>query len=388
MDTTRMRRIEDRWGALACCLLRGHLLLKQILGIEGAPRRSPETIVLVKFFGIGSIVLATPMMRALRRRFPRARLVFLTFEANREILEKLSFIDEVITLRHDSFRHLLTDVLAARRRLKALDVDAAIAFEFFVKFSTILAYLSGAPRRFGFMLGDGWRDSLLTDRVFLNVYRHVSEIFASLVRPLGVEVADWSIEPLRARGESADAVRARLADAVGKRLVCVNVNAGELSAERRWPLARFGELLDRLLAAFPTCAFALIGTCDEREYMAPLLARFEREPRVLDFAGKLSLDELIALLTAADLLVTNDSGPLHLAEATGLATVSLFGPETPVLYGPRGPGHTVIWKQVECSPCLNAYMGKMRVCQGENRCMTDISVDEVFNATRDALGGD
>ncbi|MFH0964047.1 MAG: glycosyltransferase family 9 protein [Planctomycetota bacterium] len=388
-----MRRIDDRWGPIVCFVLRCHLSLKKLLGFERVPSDPIRTVLLVKFFGIGSILLATPMLRALRRRCPGARIVFLTFEANREMLALVPEVDEVIVLRRDTVRHLLADVLSARRRLRSLKVDVGIAFEFFVKFSTIVTYLSTAPRRIGFQLSQSWRDSLITDKVFLNVYRHVTEIFAELVRPLGVEVTDFSLLPLSASVESRARVSALLGAATGgapSRIVCVNPNAGELSVERRWPLERFGELIDRALTRWNDILVVVIGAPSERAYVAALTARFPDSPRVLSLTGELSLDELIALFERADLLVTNDSGPLHVAEAVGLPTVSLFGPETPVLYGPRGEKHLVIWKGIYCSPCLNVYVSKARICRGENRCMAAISTDEVFQAVWrmfDALPG-
>ncbi|MFH0964048.1 MAG: glycosyltransferase family 9 protein [Planctomycetota bacterium] len=378
-----MRRIDDRWGPIICFLLRCHLALKKFFGLERTPSDPIRTVLLVKFYGIGCILLATPMLRALRRRCPGARIVFLTFEANREMLAFIPEVDEVIMLRRDTLRHLLADVFAARRRIRSLKVDVGIAFEFFVKVSTIVTYLSTAPRRIGFQLSERWSDSLITDRVFLNVYRHVTEIFAEFLRPLGVGVTDFSLLPLRAAGESCARVRALLAAATGGiplRVVCVNPNAGEFSFERRWPLERFGELIERMLRRWEDVLIVLIGARSERGYVAVLPARFSDRPRVLSLAGELSLDELIALFERADLLVTNDSGPLHVAEAVGLPTVSLFGPETPVLYGPRGERHLVIWKGIYCSPCLNAYVNKARICRGENRCMAAISTDEVFQA--------
>jgi ADP-heptose:LPS heptosyltransferase len=96
-------------------------------------------------------------------------------------------------------------------------------------------------------------------------------------------------------------------------------------------------------------------------------------------AGDLSLGELIALLQQSTLLLTNDSGVMHIASAAGTPVVGLFGPESPKMYGPSGPSRA-IYKSLSCSPCLNMYNAKLFVCPYQARCMREISVEEVIDA--------
>jgi ADP-heptose:LPS heptosyltransferase len=100
-------------------------------------------------------------------------------------------------------------------------------------------------------------------------------------------------------------------------------------------------------------------------------------------AGTLSLPGALALMTRGALLLTNDSGPLHLAWALGVPTVSLWGPGTPRSYGPLGEGHTVITRDVPCSPCL--YFTDRPPCGGVNVCMTSILEEEVIAACEERL---
>ncbi len=95
-------------------------------------------------------------------------------------------------------------------------------------------------------------------------------------------------------------------------------------------------------------------------------------------AGKTTLRQLLVLYCLADVLVTNDSGPAHFATLTPIRTITLFGPETPALFGARTPRTNIIWKGLPCSPCVSAYNNRMSACP-DNICMQRITVDEVFD---------
>jgi ADP-heptose:LPS heptosyltransferase len=102
-----------------------------------------------------------------------------------------------------------------------------------------------------------------------------------------------------------------------------------------------------------------------------------RNPRCIDFTGKTSFSELLALYSIATLMVTNDSGPAHFSSLLQLPTVVLFGPETPRLYGPLGHYHKDLYAEFACSPCVSVYNGKKSPCQ-ENRCLQVITVNDVL----------
>jgi len=106
----------------------------------------------------------------------------------------------------------------------------------------------------------------------------------------------------------------------------------------------------------------------------------------LNFAGKLNIRQIAYLFENAKLMIGNDSGPLHLASAMETRTISFFGPETPVLYGPRGEGHIVFFKNINCSPCINVHQGKTVKCYRDKpKCMESITVQEVIDAVNRVL---
>ena len=141
MTTAWMKRL-DSWLGLPICLL---------LSLPNAPFRwlrrrrpgSPQRILLVKFFGLGSLVLAKPLLHALRRSFPKARILFLTFDANRTLLEKFPEIDEVLGLCPESVWRMCSDGMRTLFRLRAFKPDTTLDLEYFSKFSSLVCFASG-----------------------------------------------------------------------------------------------------------------------------------------------------------------------------------------------------------------------------------------------------
>jgi ADP-heptose:LPS heptosyltransferase len=169
-------------------------------------------------------------------------------------------------------------------------VDVCIDLEFFSKFSTLMSVLSGAPIRVAFHLNSFWRYSVVTRPVYYNYYRHVSDVYGDAAATVGAKVIDK--QPCRLAVEPASAQRCReQLRAAGwngaDRLVGVNVNAGELSLERRWPGERFATVLERLCAADGVRA-VMTGASEEADYVAEVVALLS-EPakrRVINMAGR------------------------------------------------------------------------------------------------------
>jgi ADP-heptose:LPS heptosyltransferase len=161
-------------------------------------------------------------------------------------------------------------------------------------------------------------------------------------------------------------------------LILLNPNASDLLPLRRWPAKRYVELARRFLAKYNEPAVAFTGAPDETE-AASELARQVGSSRCVCLAGQTTLRQLLVLYCLADVLVTNDSGPAHFAMLTPIRVVTLFGPETPLLYAARSPRNRVVYAGLACSPCVNAYNNRQTPCRN-NLCMQEISVEEVFEA--------
>jgi len=134
----------------------------------------------------------------------------------------------------------------------------------------------------------------------------------------------------------------------------------------------------------PNCRLVVTGVAAERADARYILDQVQNQ-RCIDFTGKTSFGELLALYSIAALMVTNDSGPAHFASLLSLPTVVLFGPETPRLYSPLGSQHRDLYADFACSPCVSVYNGKKSSCS-ENRCLKSILPDRVLQEALALLG--
>ncbi len=383
MNIQVMKSIDHYLGTPLCLLLD---VVKKILFWYPARRitRPPRKILIMKYFGIGSILLASPMLRALKQRYPDATIAFLTFSSNQDIVDRLGQVDQLYLLRTDSILHFSLDVAASLCAIRREHYDITIDMEFFAKFSTIMTFLSGSPMRIGYFLRQLWRGDLLTHQIYYNQFKHVSEIFAALVAPLDVSVHNYSLQPPVVTPEedrSAETILANGGIAPDDLFIVLNVNASELSYERRWPKEKFQVLSNTLLAEL-RAKLVFIGGSSDTAYVKEVIADLLDKDRVLNLSGRTKLAELIGIISRCKIFISNDSGPLHVASSLGVPTVSFFGPEIPTLYGPLSDRALVFYESAYCSPCLNVYNAKTAPCGGNNICMQQLTPDRVLGEMR------
>ncbi len=373
-------RATDRYVGIPLCWLTG--LANLILRKNSLPTGELRTILVIKFFGMGSILLASPFLTALRQRLPDARILFLTFEQNRELLVRLPYRLDVLTIRTSSPSAFLKDTAKVITRIRSMHVDVVFDLEFFSKFSTLISALSLSRIRVGFALPTFWRRHNLTHEVTLDKSDHVVNVFRRQLLAVGItHDHEARLSVMIATDEERMSARKKLNLEQGTfEVISVNINAGKTSRERQWQPANFMRVVQILLERNPLRRFVFIGNSDERQYVADALAGGRETARCcINGAGLLTIGELIALFETSAFVLTNDSGPMHIAAATGAKVIALFGPESPRFYGPIGDT-IVLYKGIECSPCLNVYDAKLFVCPYSARCMKEISVDEVVAA--------
>ncbi|MFC1745132.1 glycosyltransferase family 9 protein [Candidatus Riflebacteria bacterium] len=373
----------DRYPGQLVCLLLNLVYFCSNLFMGRRKVTNPKRILVMKFFGMGSIVLASPFFKRIKERFPGAKICFLTFSSNAEICKRLEVADRYFFLRTNNFFVFTWDFIQNLIKLRRLKLDLVFDLEFFARFSTSVAYLSGATLRVGYYMNLIWRGNLLTHQVHYNSHKHISEVFMALLNSLGREYEVGPVSSPKITHEEKKELRnvlRRFAISPARVRVLLNVNASSLSLERRWPAENYIILLEKLAKKFPDTDFILIGSPAEKEYTDSIfkdegLFNFNN---VYNLAGEFSIGGLLALIQSSLLLITNDSGPLHLAASLNLPTLSIFGPESPLRYAPPGDGHTIFYKGIYCSPCLNVYNAKTAQCQGNNRCMREIKVEDVY----------
>jgi ADP-heptose:LPS heptosyltransferase len=387
----RLQRADQQLGMLACLALQPLRLLPR-----GAGRRGDlERVLLVKFWGIGSLQLLTPAVETLRRRHPGARLELLTLRQNGEFARGLGVFDEVLELdvESSSWAPLLARITRTLFALRRRRYSALYDFEFFTRFSAVVTAIVGAPLRAGFASPRVWRGGFHNHTAPFNRYWHVARNFRCLAggengRAVGhADVAASAVDD--AARERVDALLGEEGLSGAGPLVVLNPNAGALSLERRWPPQHFAELATRL-ARDLDARIALIGSRSEREWTGEVTARVGPEcTRLANLAGRLDTAALNALLERADLFVGNDSGPMHLAAALGTPTLGLFGPETPVMYEPLGRRARALYRPPACSPCINVHDNKLSSCsRGRPECLLNLGVDLVEQSALALLRGE
>jgi ADP-heptose:LPS heptosyltransferase len=396
LDTRKLQFI-DRWiGMLVCGILS---LIRRLSGLPGTGNvaRKPTRILFVKFAEQGSTVLAYHAIRRAIEMVGHENVYFLVFQENRFILDVMQLIPEqnVVTVGHKNIVDAGFQALQALKRIRELQVDAAIDLEFFSRSSAALTYLSGAGSRVGFhtFFGEGpYRGDLMTHRLLYNPYIHTSQNFQLMVEALeqapdrlptfgGKIPAEDAVSPQFVASpdvvQEVQAIIRRASGQPGKpSLILLNPNASDLLPLRKWPTDRYVDLARRLLERFNDVCVGLTGAPDEADSIARVAAQVG-SPRCFSFAGKTTLAQLLVLYTLAEVLITNDSGPAHFASMTPITVITLFGPETPLLFRALTPRAIPIYMQLPCSPCVNAYNNRQSPCR-DNICMKSITVDHVF----------
>lgn len=395
MNVATMRFV-DRWvGVPTCWLLTA--LRRCTDAFRGKKPVRVERILVVKLAEQGATVLAYPALRRAVEMVGRENVFFLVFEENRFILDCLDVIpaENVIAVSSRGLLRTMAGLLGGLRKVRRMAVDAAVDMEFFARSSAALVYLSGASVRVG-LHRDGdpapYRGDLMTHRIRYNPKLHTMQTFLLMMEAAGTlpeklaavmddpPTANEACPQLAVTEEELAQVRSKVRQEAGADEICplvlLNANASDLIPLRRWPTDHYIELAKRLLSTYPGLRIAFTGAPDERVRIEPVLGEIGSD-RCFCMAGRTTLRELLVLYHLAEVLVTNDSGPAHFAALTPIETVTLFGPETPALFGAPTPRCHILWKGLPCSPCVSAYNNRVSKCRN-NRCMLDIDVDEVF----------
>ncbi|HVK72638.1 MAG TPA: glycosyltransferase family 9 protein [Kofleriaceae bacterium] len=396
-----MRRIDGLVGNLVCSALAG---VKELSRPFARPRDEVKNIVVMKFFGMGSIVVASPALAALRAQFPGAAIHFVTFKSNQALLEILGLTDHNHYVDPSTPASFTRTTLGVLRALRAARCDLAVDLEFFAKFPLTLASLAGIPRKAGFYLqSEAWRRTLLDVTGIYNHYFHTKDIFLSLPYLIATEdhyflrFAEYSARFTYPRIEPTElerqALRKKLAPRLGPtdELIVLNPNTSpDLAPEaRKWPEERYAELADRLLREHPRARVVFIGAKSERVYVERVAGQVG-SPRAFSTAGELSLRELLVLFAEATLVVSNDSGPMHLACLVDAPVVGLFFADSPTLFAPIGSRVRSVVPPLYSIPLFTVYNGKDITVgrpAGEitNAAACTVTVDDVMAAVHEVM---
>lgn len=317
-------------------------------------------LLIIRPGGIGDAVLLLPALAALKRLVPDAEVHVLAERRNRAVFTLSPHVDSVFCYDSPDGLH----------KVYKSTYDAVIDTEQWYRLSAVVARLTRAPIVAGF--GTNERRRMFNVAIDYSQHTHEATSFGMLFRAVFPGLPDvLPRDGIRIPKKAVDTATAVLAPMEGMRGK-VALFPGSSIPEKKWPVECWQSLAHNL--ARVGYEIAVIGGSDVLKAAGIILKGL---PGV-NAAGTLTLSETAALLSRVQLLVSGDSGVLHLAWLLGTPTISLFGPSDEVKWAPRGDRHIVINKKLECSPCTT--FGTTPRCLYGARCMIEISVDEVFNA--------
>jgi ADP-heptose:LPS heptosyltransferase len=350
----------------------------KILFINHDLNRAFTTIAVCKFKGMGSIVQSTPMLAALRERYPKATIIYVSSIQNRDLLKHITVIDKSILLNdQQGVFKLVTSVVSALIALVRVRPQVYIDLEIYSNFSTVFTALTLSRNRFGYYLrSSGFRMGIYTHMMFFNPKVPIWEVYLQMARLLGYSGDSPPLLYLGSGGQGNPGL-------AGPYIV-VNPNASDLRIERRWPTQSFVASVRKLAALYPEMLIYLIGSPSEQAYTQTIKDAVGDLPQVVNLAGKTSFAQLLAVIENARVVITNDTGPMHLSFACRVPVVCLFGPCSPDQYGSTHNSIS-LYKPVYCSPCVHDF--EIPPCAGNNVCMQGIGVDEVVEAAVSLMEG-
>lgn len=329
---------------------------------------------------VGDSVMTVPALRALRRVLPEAEITLVVRPSAKGIFADADFVDEVLIYDRRNVWSVWAQVREWRKRQFDLAVLFQNAFE-----AALIPFLAGVPIRLGYATES--RQALLTHPLALPDWRSTRhEVFYYLYLVTALEqmlfgkseicesVPDASLQISDARKSEAENLLRAYGVREGESVVALcpgSIN----SRAKRWPAARYAELADRLIES--RRQVLLIGSADEADVTRDVTNQMQQQPVVL--TGKTSLDQITAVLSLVDLVVTNDTGPAHIAAALGRPTLVIFGPTNPLTTRPFAPEAEILRHPPDCAPCM------LRDCPIDHRCMTAIDVNEVFEHSQALL---
>jgi heptosyltransferase-2 len=321
---------------------------------------------------VGDSILAIPAMKAVRARYPDAEITLLVRPWVAGIFKTAPFIDHLWSEpRPSGIREWIRVTGSIRERKFDLALLFPNSFE-----SAVMIFLGRVPRRIGYAT-DGRRWLLTNSLKPVSQKRHQVYYYLDLAAALSAEVNPPSISIEASTDERAHAARLLASEGIAPERGYLVLNPGAAyGSAKRWNEEGFADAGDTLATEL-NLDVAIIGSETERSIAEKIQKRMRS--RVAILSGRTSLETLIGVIAGASLVLTNDSGPMHIAAALGVPTVAVFGSTDDVVTGPWSPRARVVREPVECSPCL------LRECPIDHRCMTRISAAAVCRAAREVL---
>lgn len=361
----------------------------------------PKKLLIVRLSAVGDVVHVLPALRTLRKSYPSAHIAWLVEDKAEGILRSHPDLDEIIVFPKKrwitglknpfTFLQTVAEIVSFITELRRHCFDLAVDFQGNFK-SGIMTFLTGTPLRVGFARGyckEG--NFLFTNRWVVPPSNRLHKIEKNLslleelgLRPMVGASALGGPVPLQISKEDeeyiASSFRAVQLNAptesanksADKPLVVIHAGTSDFGAYKRWPAASYAQLGDRLVEELNAHVVFTWGP-SELEMVKEIISTMKHP--ALPAPKTETLGQLVALIRRADLFISGDTGPMHIASILGVPQVAIFGPKDPAIYGPYQKNAIVVRRELNCSPCTK------RTCDNPI-CITSITAEEVFEAAK------
>jgi len=358
-----MRKIDiikkiDKFVGRFFCLFMSFTSKKTTTKLPG------KSILLIRPGGIGDAVLLIPTILALKNKYPETQITVLAEKRNGAIFKLCPAVSEV--LYYDNPKELLTAIRG--------QYDVVIDTEQWHRLSAVVARLTLAPILIGYAANE--RQRLFSHPIPYSHDEYETESFYHLLTPLHILPPELVSLPFLHIPQELELRACALLGHVAETSFVV-IFPGASIPEKRWGVDRFRKVV--ALLAEMEIPVVMVGGKEDAEDGGAIVTGLKG----LNLAGKTTIVETAAIIARGSVLVSGDSGMLHIGVGLGKPTVSLFGPSNIQKWAPKGSDHIVIHKKQQCSPC--SRFGYTQKCKINAKCVSDITVDEVFAAVEKLL---
>lgn len=392
MNVDLMRRVDKYAGDVLIHLLNIGLRLKSFVWSSRVAHHSaghaPQSIVLAKFFGMGSILQSAALMAKLKENYPSCRIIFVSFRDNARMLSLLAPIDEIISIRNSNIFLMIRDTIHCLFILRARRINFFMNLEFYSRYTTLMGYFSNSRFHVGFHTISLWhRKELLTHCIHLMNDRFLRDNFlvffeATKVKldedrivkvPVSISRHPDSSVVLKMKEDShrkAQALR-RSFGVNGDYIVLSPYTAHHLRGLRSWKKEYWRELAALLTERVKMPLVAMGGPKDR----GPVHEIFGDS--VYNAIGLLDLESDLVLIQQARLVISVDTALAHFADLLGVSVIVLSGPDAPTLFGVSNPRSKILYQSISCRPCTNVLEGRWSDCSN-NVCLQTLLPSRVL----------
>ncbi|MBU0591106.1 glycosyltransferase family 9 protein [Candidatus Micrarchaeota archaeon] len=341
-----------------------------------------KRLLVIRLWALGEAILILPMLKTLKNTKPDSEITVLCTKKTSDVFYMQKFIDQTeIVSSLSSFKFILKNLWK---------YDLVIDTEPHFAISAIVAFFTG-KRSIGY--NHLSRAKLYDINVKYNAGQHAVFTICDLLKPLEIIAQPDSLVSLNYSTDAKSIVDARFAavgiDPSNPRNLIIGMHAfcGPTASWRVWPKERFAKLADLIRKKYKNSIIIFTGSKSESAGIQDIISSMDSRERVFDFSD-LPSSSLFYLISKYSLMVSNDTGPMHVAAAQGVPTIGFFGPNLPTRFGPFPPKkHIALHYPLNCTPCINVHLGEFRKCENNGECMKGITVDDAIAAVDALLKG-